>query len=79
MHANASHHATRDYERIAREILAEAESPIVKRRALRSKRGESSRLSLARRAAASLRGAKRHLDDRRAVEARPVRRLARSG
>jgi transposase len=75
MHANASQHATRDYDRIARQILGEAD--VVDREEDERhghKRGDELPAERASREGRDrwLRGAKRDLDERRAVEARPI-------
>jgi transposase len=77
MHANASQHATRDYDRIARQILGEADE-IDREEDERHghKRGDELPPELASREGRErwLRGAKRDLDDQRAVEARTIPR-----
>jgi hypothetical protein len=77
MHANASQHANRDYERIARQILGEADE-IDREEDERhgQRRGDELPPELASREGRErwLRGAKRDLDERRAVEARPIPR-----
>jgi len=77
VHANASHHATRDYEQIAREILAEADA--VDREEAEQfgeRRGDElpAELATAQGRRGWLREAKRRLDERRADEARPIPR-----
>jgi hypothetical protein len=75
MHANASQHATRDYERIARQILGEADAVDREEDARHGhKRGDELPPELASREGRDrwLRGAKRDLDEGRAVEARPI-------
>ena len=75
MHANASHHATRDYEQIAREILAEAaEADRLEDEQYGTARGDElpAELSTAQGRRGWLREAKRRLDDQRAAEARPI-------
>jgi transposase len=77
VHANASQHATRDYEQIAREILAEADA--VDREEddrFGEERGDElpPELATAQGRRGWLREAKRRLDERRAEEARPVPR-----
>ncbi len=75
MHANASHHATRDYEQIAREILAEAaETDRVEDEQYGQARGDElpAELSTNQGRRGWLREAKRRLDDKRATEARPI-------
>jgi hypothetical protein len=77
MHADASQHATRDYERIVRQILGEADEIDREEDArLGHKRGDELPPELATREGRErwLRGAKRDLDERRAVEARPIAR-----
>ena len=75
MHANASQHATRDYDRIARQILGEADALDREEDERHGhKRGDELPPELASREGRDrwLRGAKRDLDERRAVEARPI-------
>ena len=75
MHANASQHATRDYDRIARQILGEAdEVDRAEDERYGHKRGDELPPELASREGRDrwLRGAKRDLDEQRAVEARPI-------
>jgi transposase len=75
MHANASQHAARDYDRIARQILGEADEVDCEEEARHGhKRGDELPPELASREGRDrwLRGAKRDLDERRAVEARPI-------
>jgi hypothetical protein len=77
MHANASQHATRDYERIARQILGEADEIDREEDAHYGQaRGDELPPELATREGRQqwLRGAKRDLDEQRAVEARPIPR-----
>jgi transposase len=77
MHANASQHATRDYERIARQILGEADEVDRDEDERHGhKRGDELPPELATREGRErwLRGAKRDLDEQRAVEARPIAR-----
>jgi hypothetical protein len=77
MHANASQHANRDYERIARQILGEADEIDREEDALHGQaRGDELPPQLASREGRErwLRGAKRDLDERRAVEARTIPR-----
>ncbi len=75
VHANASHHATRDYEQIAAEILAEADAVD---RAEDERYGEQRgdelppEFSTAQGRRGWLREAKRRLDERRAEEARAI-------
>ena len=75
MHANASQHATRDYDHIARQILGEADE-VDREEEVRHghRRGDELPPELASREGRErwLRGAKRDLDERRAVEARPI-------
>jgi transposase len=75
VHANASQHATRDYEQIAREILEQADA--VDREEdeqFGAKRGDElpSELATAQGRRGWLREAKRRLDAQRAEEARPI-------
>ena len=75
VHANASHHATRDYEQIAAEILAEADA--VDRsedERYGERRGDElpPEFSTAQGRRGWLREAKQRLERRRAEEARPV-------
>jgi hypothetical protein len=75
MHANASQHANRDYERIARQILGETDETDREEDAQYGQaRGDELSPELATREGRErwLRGAKRDLDERRAVEARPT-------
>ena len=77
VHANASQHATRDYEQIAREILAEADA--VERaedEQFGERRGDElpPELATAQGRRGWLREAKRRLDEQRAEEARPIPR-----
>jgi transposase len=75
MHANASQHATRDYDRIARQILGEADEADREEDARYGhKRGDELPPELASREGRDrwLRGAKRDLDEQRAAEARPI-------
>jgi transposase len=75
MHANASQHATRDYDRIARQILGEADEVDREEDELHGhKRGDKLPPELASREGRErwLRGAKRDLDEQRAAEARPI-------
>src|SRR3954464_11286745 len=75
--ANASVQATRDYERIAREILAEADAVDAEEeeRFGAARRGElPTELQTAQGRRGWLREAKRRLDERRAQEARPIPR-----
>jgi hypothetical protein len=71
VHANASQHANRDYERIAREILEEAAETD---RVEDEQFGDdlAPELSTAQGRRGWLRDAKRRLDERRAEEARPI-------
>lgn len=76
VHANASQHANRDYERIAREILEEAQRVDAEEdEQFGDRRGDE--LVSGRRG--WLRDAKRRLDDRRAEEAGRSRPRGRSG
>src|SRR5215213_540921 len=75
VHANASQHANRDYEQLAREILEEAgrvDADEDKR--FGDRRGDElpPELSTAQGRRGWLRDAKRRLDERRAEEARPI-------
>src|SRR3954462_10908227 len=75
--ANAAPQATRDYEQIAREILAEADAvDAAEDERFGDARGDElpSELSSAQGRRGWLREAKRRLDDRRADEARPIPR-----
>jgi transposase len=75
VHANASQHATRSYEDIAREILAEADAVDSEEDARYGEaRGDElpPELSTAQGRRGWLREAKRRLDERRAEEARPI-------
>jgi hypothetical protein len=75
VHANASQHANRDYERIAREILEEAaEIDRLEDEQFGDRRGDElpPELSTSQGRRGWLREAKRRLDDRRAEEARPI-------
>jgi transposase len=75
VHANASQHANRDYEQIAREILEEAaETDRLEDEQFGDCRGDElpRELSTAQGRRGWLREAKRRLDDRRAEEARPI-------
>ena len=75
--ANAAPQATRDYEQIAREILAEADAVDAEEDAqFGEDRGDElpPELSTAQGRRGWLREAKRRLDDKRAAEARPIPR-----
>lgn len=75
MHANASQHQTRDYDRIARQILGEADQVDREEDAKHGeKRGDELPLELSTRQGreAWLRAARHRVDDRRAEEAWPV-------
>jgi hypothetical protein len=77
VHANASQHATRDYEQVAHEILAEADA--VDREEderFGERRGDElpPQVATAHGRRGWLREAKRRLDERRAEEARPIAR-----
>ena len=77
VHANASQHATRNYEEIAREILAEADAvDAVEDERFGERRGDElpPELATAQGRRGWLREAKRRLDERRAAEARPIPR-----
>jgi hypothetical protein len=75
VHANASQHANRDYEQLAREILAEAAETDAREDAqFGDARGDElpPELSTAQGRRGWLRDAKRRLDEKRAQEARPI-------
>jgi transposase len=75
VHANASQHANRDYEQLAREILDDAaEVDRLEDEQFGEARGDElpPELSTAQGRRGWLREAKRRLDDRRAEEARPI-------
>jgi transposase len=75
VHANASQHASRDYEQIAREILAEADRVDAEEdERFGERRGDElpGELATAQGRRGWLREAKRRLDDKRAEEARPI-------
>jgi transposase len=75
VHANASVQSNRDYEQIAREILAEAaETDRLEDEQFGDRRGDElpPELSTAQGRRGWLREAKRRLDERRAEEARPI-------
>jgi transposase len=77
LHANASQHATRSYEEIAREILAEADAVDAQEdEEFGERRGDElpPELATAQGRRGWLREAKRRLDERRAEEARPIPR-----
>jgi transposase len=77
VHANASQHATRSYEDVAREILAEADAvDAVEDEQFGERRGDElpPELATAQGRRGWLREAKRRLDERRAEEARPIPR-----
>jgi transposase len=77
LHANASHHANRDYEQIAREVLAEADETDRREDELYGeRRGDElpPELSTNQGRRGWLREARRRLDQRRAEEARPIPR-----
>jgi transposase len=77
VHANASQHATRDYEQIAREILAEAAAVDAAEDArFDDARGDELPEELTTRAGrrAWLREAKRRLEEQRAADPKPVAR-----
>jgi len=77
VHANASHHATRDYEQIAREILDDAAAvDAAEDEQFGERRGDElpPELATAQGRRGWLRDAKRRLDERRAAEARPIPR-----
>jgi transposase len=75
VHANASHHATRDYEQIAREILEHADAVDAEEdERFGEARGDElpEPLSTPEGRQRWLRDARRRLDERRAREARPI-------
>jgi len=75
VHANASHHATRDYEQIAREILEHADAVDAEEdERFGDARGDElpEALSTPEGRQRWLRDARRRLDERRAREARPI-------
>jgi hypothetical protein len=75
VHANASHHANRGYEQIAKEILAEADAVDREEDEQHGpKRGDElpPHLSCSQGPNAWLRDARRRLDDQRAQEAKPI-------
>jgi transposase len=77
MHANASHHANRDYEQIARDVLAEAaEADRREDELYGERRGDELPPELATNQGRRgwLREARRRLDERRAAEAKPIPR-----
>jgi transposase len=77
VHANASQHSNRDYEQLAREILAEADAVDREEDELYGeKRGDElpPELSTEQGRRGWLREAKRRLDEKRAQEAKPVAR-----
>ena len=77
LHANASQHATRSYEEVSREILAEADAvDAAEDERFGGRRGDElpSELATAQGRRGWLREAKRRLDDKRAEEARPIPR-----
>jgi len=80
VHANASHHATRDYAHIAEEILAEVDA-VDREEDERygARRGDElpPQLSNSQGRRGWLRDAKRRLDEERAAQARPVPRSRR--
>ena len=77
VHANASQHAARDYEQIAKEILEEAaETDRLEDELYGEKRGDElpPELSTEQGRRGWLREAKRRLDEKRAAEAEPIPR-----
>src|SRR5919107_776952 len=77
VHANASQHATRDYEQIAREILEHADAVDAEEdERFGDERGDELPVELSNTQGRRgwLREAKRRLDERRAQEARPIPR-----
>src|SRR3954464_13736230 len=80
VHANASQHANRDYERLAREILEEADAvDAAEDERFGDARGDElpPELATSQGRRGWLREAKRRLDDKRAEEARPIPRSRR--
>jgi transposase len=77
VHANASHHANRDYEQLAREILEEAKSvDALEDERFGEARGDElpPQLRTAQGRRGWLREAKRRLEEERAAEAKPIPR-----
>jgi transposase len=77
VHANASQHANRDYERLAREILEEADAvDAAEDERFGDARGDElpPELATSQGRRGWLREAKRRLDEKRAAEARPIPR-----
>jgi hypothetical protein len=77
VHANASHHSTRDYEQIAREVLAEADAvDRAEDERFGEKRGDElpPHLSTEQGRRGWLRDARRRLDEKRAADAGPIPR-----
>jgi transposase len=77
VHANASQHANRDYEQLAREILEEADAvDAAEDERFGDARGDElpPELATSQGRGGWLREAKRRLDDKRAEEARPIPR-----
>jgi transposase len=77
LHANASQHANRDYERLAREILEEADAvDAAEDERFGDARGDElpPELATSQGRRGWLREAKRRLDDKRAAEAKPIPR-----
>ena len=77
VHANASQHANRDYEQIAKEILAEAaETDRIEDELYGDKRGDElpPQLATGEGRRAWLRDARRRLDEKRAADPQPVPR-----
>ena len=75
MHADASHHQNRDYDQIAKEILAEADAvDRAEDERFGERRGDELPVELATEQGRRgwLREAKRRLDEQRAAEARPI-------
>ena len=75
VHANASHHQNLDYERLAREILAEADAVDAEEdQRFGERRGDElpAELSTEQGRRGWLREAKRRLEEQRAAEARPI-------
>jgi transposase len=77
LHANASHHANRDYEQLAREIIEEAKTiDALEDEQFGEARGDElpPQLRTAQGRRGWLREAKRRLDEKRAAEAKPIPR-----
>jgi transposase len=76
VHADASQHANRDYERLAREVLEEADAVDAAEERFGDARGDElpPELATSQGRRGWLREAKRRLDERRAAEAKPIPR-----